>query len=182
MLWGTTKRTGFKYVNSERSTRDNIGLLLDGDGHLTNKTQTKQGCLMPSSPLSSIRIVGPETPRALSWRTVTMNSQTLLNLCRICCSTWMRINVWHLMGFRPGFSKNWLMSSQDFSQLFFSSLENLGSSQSTGSWQMSQFWRRSRKILVVTGLSDSFGCLAKLWKRLFWELLENTCKAKKPLV
>lgn len=105
MLWGTTKRTGFKYANSERSTRDNIGLLLDGDGHLTNKTQTKQGCLMPSSPLSSIRIVGPETPRALSWRTVTMNSQTLLNLCRICCSTWMRINLWHPMGFRPGFSK-----------------------------------------------------------------------------
>lgn len=42
-------------------------------------------------------------------------------------------------GIQTRLLKDWLMSSQDFSQLFFSSLENLGSSQSTGSWQISQF-------------------------------------------
>lgn len=36
MLWETTISTFFKYVISKRKTRDNIGLLFDNAGHLTN--------------------------------------------------------------------------------------------------------------------------------------------------
>lgn len=41
--------------------------------------------------------------------------------------------------------------------------------------QMSPFSRKvRRKILIITGLSFSFKCLVKFWRRLLWELLENT--------
>lgn len=49
------------------------------------------------------------------------------------------------------------------SQLFFNGLGNLRSSQLIGNWQTSQFSRRVRKKkLVITGLSASIRCLAKL--------------------
>lgn len=49
------------------------------------------------------------------------------------------------------------------SQLFFNGLGNLRSSQLIGNWQTSQFSRRVRKkTLVITGLSASIRCLAKL--------------------
>lgn len=71
--------------------------------------------------------------------------------------------------------KRYLMPLWDLSQLFFNGPGSLGSSQLTGSWQMSQFSRRMRKeTLVITGLSATIQCLAKLQRRLLKELMENT--------
>lgn len=74
-------------------------------------------------------------------------------------------------------TKCYLMPLWDLTQLFFNGLGNLRSSQLTGSWQTSQFSRRVRKkTLVITGLSASIQCLAKLQTWLLEELLENTQK------
>lgn len=71
----------------------------------------------------------------------------------------------------------------NLSQLFFNSLGNLERSQSTGSWRKSQFSGRKRnKLLVITDLSVSFQCLAKLWRWFFWKLLKNAWKTMQLLV
>jgi len=75
------KKGFLKYVNSKRRIRDNIGPLLDEGVHLT-ETQTKRRHLMPSSPPSSTPVVGPGTPGALCWKTMTggmIKSQPALN-------------------------------------------------------------------------------------------------------
>jgi len=60
---------------------------------------------------------------------------------------------------------------------------NLERSQLTESLQMFQFSRRARrKTLVIKGLSFFLGCLAKLGRGLFWELLKNTWKTMQSLV
>lgn len=61
----------FKNVNSKRRTRDNIGLLLDEDGHLTSRDIDKAEHLMPFALLSSIPMMGLATSGALSWRTMS---------------------------------------------------------------------------------------------------------------
>ncbi|GAB0177896.1 hypothetical protein GRJ2_000254900 [Grus japonensis] len=75
---GDNKKGFFKYANNKRRTRDNIGSLLDENGHLTNRDIDKaEISLMLSSPLSSTLMMGSGTPVAPSWRTVaavTINS------------------------------------------------------------------------------------------------------------
>jgi len=61
------KKGFLKYVNSKRSIRDNIGLLLDVVGHLTNR---EVDTTMPSLTLPSTPMIGPGIPGALCWKTV----------------------------------------------------------------------------------------------------------------
>lgn len=67
-------------------------------------------------------MMGLRVSGALTYRTVTammINSQTTLNLCKICCSTCVHRSPWDLVEFISGCSESWLMLSQDFSKLFF---------------------------------------------------------------
>lgn len=66
--------------------------LFSDEGWSSNKKgiQTKQKYIIPSLPLSSAPIIGPETPEILSWRTMTaemIKSQPTMNLCRIYYSS-----------------------------------------------------------------------------------------------
>lgn len=64
----------------------------------------------------------------LSWRTVTVtmiNSQLILKLCRMCCSSWISLNLWGLMGFIRESSKSLLMPLQSLSWWFLSGFGNL---------------------------------------------------------
>lgn len=98
----------FKYINSKRSTRENIGPLLDEDGHLTNRDIHKVE-IFNAFFVFNTDDGGPGT---LSCRTVTVemiNSQPIPNLWGIYYSNWMHVSLWGLMGFIPGYSKSWLM-------------------------------------------------------------------------
>ncbi|KAK4816425.1 hypothetical protein QYF61_016861 [Mycteria americana] len=61
------KKGFFKCVNRKRSIRDNIGLLLDEVGHLTNGDVNKAEMFnqRPSSPLSLTMMMGPGIPGVL---------------------------------------------------------------------------------------------------------------------
>jgi len=48
-----------------------------------------------------------------------INSQPIPYLSGICCSSWMKISVWGSIELIPGYSKGWLTSSWDLSQLLF---------------------------------------------------------------
>ena len=70
-MWGTIKKSFFKYVYRKRRTRRNIALILDEDGHLTNWDIDKAETFNAFLPLYSTPVIGSGSPAALSWRTVT---------------------------------------------------------------------------------------------------------------
>ena len=86
-----------------------------------------------------------------------INSQPIPYLSGICCSSWMKISVWGSIELIPGYSKGWLTSSWDLSQLLFQKSWESGEIPLTGIWQtLSPFPIRVRKkILVTRGLSVS---------------------------
>lgn len=97
-LWRTTKIPFLKSGSSKRRTRGNIS---EAD-HLTNRDVNKLRGWMPSSPWSSTPMMGPGTPRAPYWKTMTRemtNSQLPLNLFETCCLRWMCRNLWGPRGF-----------------------------------------------------------------------------------
>lgn len=67
---GSIKTGFFKYFTSNRRERENIEPLLDENGYLTNRGTDKEVTML-SSPLSLTSVTGPETFRALRWRTKT---------------------------------------------------------------------------------------------------------------
>ena len=94
-------------MKGKRRTKENIGLLLDREGLLTDndigKAETFNAFF--ASVLPSMLMMGFGTQCALSWRTRTVgtiNSQPTLNMCGICCSTWIPTSPWVWMGFIPG--------------------------------------------------------------------------------
>lgn len=118
--------------------------------------------------------------RALSWRTMTvilMNFHSTLNICRLCCSTWMHISWWVLMGFIQGYSENWSYHHNNSLNCFSTVL---------AIWKGS-YWLKAGKCCLsfqegqerrplITDLSDSPQCLVKLWRRLLWDLCERQRK------
>lgn len=77
------KKAFVKYVNSKRRTKENIDLLLDEVGHLTNKDGDKAETI--NAFLASVFntndepwVEGPHPGSQIS-------SQLTLNLCGICC-------------------------------------------------------------------------------------------------
>lgn len=158
-------------------TRDRISQLLAEDGHLTSRDIDKTETFNASLPLFSAMMMSSGTPRALSWRTVTMemtDSQPTLNLYGISCSTRMHTSVWGPMGLIPGCSKSW--HYQTFLNYSFNNFEDVERSQLNKSWEtLFQFSGKARKkTLVITGLSVTFQCLVKLGRKLCWELSTNT--------
>jgi len=76
----------------------------------------------------------------------------------------MHTSLWGSMGFTPGYSRE--LADVNLRPLnYFSMVLEIW--RGPRSWQISQFLRSTRKeTLVITGLSASLQCLAKLW-RLF---------------
>lgn len=92
-----------KTSSQQKGIRENIGPHLTRSDTSQIERWTKQRCLMPS-PLSLTSVMGPGTPRVLCWRTVIrgrINFQPKLNLFEACCSSWMHVNLWGMMGFIP---------------------------------------------------------------------------------
>lgn len=144
-------------------------------------TRTRLRSLMLSLLWSSTLIMGSGTPRALSWRTMTVrmiNSQLTLNLCGICYSYFLKKKREKITKREKNktqerqSSKTQLMLSKGLSWSFLRGHGNPERSQLTGSWRtLSLFSRRSPP--ETAGLSVSLQCLVKSWKRLFWELLKS---------
>lgn len=64
------KKGAFMYVNSKRRSKENIGLILDKGGHLTNKTEKKQRYSMhflPQSLIIPIGLHGAQSQRTRLW-------------------------------------------------------------------------------------------------------------------
>ena len=121
-------------------------------------------------------MMGTGTPGALSCMTVTtvtINSQPIQNLCSIDCFSWMHVSLQGPMEFITGYSKSWLMSSQDLLQLFFNNPRNLGRSQSTGSWQMLSQFSRPRYLQAC---HSHFDFWQNYGKKNILELIEKYLK------
>lgn len=169
-----------KKNNKKKRIRDNVHPMLDEDCYLQNR-DTKKWEIFKAFVTSVIMLMmGSGTPTAWNWsiRTAVMiNSQPVLNLCRICCSSWLYVFV-DPLELIQGYSNRWLMSLWDLSQLFFKHLVNpLDLGEVPVNWKLANTvtGRVRKEILVITGLSASLQHLAILWK-LFWELLKNTLK------
>ena len=107
--------------------------------------------------------MSPGCLRASSWRTVSKYKPPWKS--ELVQDSLLQLDAYKpmgdILGFNPGYSKSWLMSS-DLSQLVFKLLVNLERQMS------SQFLIGARKkTLLITGLSVLLQYVVNLWRRLF---------------
>lgn len=107
-MWGAIKKRVFSNIlmaiGSVKITSAHYRMRM-----VSLETGTRQRCLRHFLPPSSTWVMGQGSLSALSWRTMTeriINSQFTLELCEICSSSWIRTNLWSLMGFIQESSKN----------------------------------------------------------------------------
>lgn len=146
---GDNKKDFLKYISNKRRTRENIVFSLDENGHLTNRDIDKAEAFNAffTSVFSVDDMLWNLRRYELEDRDCG-NDHLLVHpeLCRIYCSTWMHISSWVPMTLILRCSEGQLMSTQNFSQLFFNILGNLQRSQLTGHQQTFSNFQKGQEI------------------------------------
>ena len=70
------KKGFFKYINTKKRSKENIGLIFVEDGRLTNSDEAKAEVFKAFLPHSLIILIDLGLPGPLSWRTMTAGTVT----------------------------------------------------------------------------------------------------------